>query len=151
MCSFSLNNSVKTSNIAENSNYVNNELSELQEWLVINKLSLNVKKTKYMIFQYPQRKIENMILDLRLNSEPIERVTDLNFLGLSIDECLSWKARVQKVSSKISRNICIMRRLKHYLPLPLLRAIYNTLVLTHFQYSILTWEFRLGRVKLLCE
>ena len=126
----------KTSNIAEISNNVNKELSEIKEWLVVNKLSLNVKKTKYMIFHHPQRRIENMIPDLRLNSEPIEKVTDLNFLGLSIDECLTWKADVQKVSNKMSRNIGIMRRLKHYLPLSVLRTIYNTLVLPHFQYSI---------------
>ena len=149
MCSFSLDKSVKTSNIDEISKNVNNELSEIQEWLVVNKLSLNVKKTKYMIFHHPQRKIENMIPDLRLNSEPIEKVTDFNFLGLSIDECLSWKAHVQKISNKMSRNIGIMRRLKHYLPLTVLRTIYNTLVLPYFQYSILTWGFRLGRVTLL--
>ena len=49
----------------------------------------------------------------------------------------------------MSRNIGIMRRLKHYLPLSVLRTIYNTLVLPYFQYSILTWGFRLGRVTLL--
>ena len=149
MCSFSFKKSVKASNIAENSNNVNNELSEIQEWLVINKLSLNVRKTKCMVFHHPRRKIENMIPYLSLYSEPIERVTDFNFLGMSIDECLSWKTRVQKVSDKISRNISIMRRLKHNLPLSVLRTIYNTLVLPHFQYSILTWGFRLGREKLL--
>ena len=95
----------------------------------------------YMIFHHPQRKIENMIPDLRLNSETIERVTDSNFLGLSSDECLSWKAHVQKVSNKMSRNIGIMHRLKHYLPLSVLRTISKTLVLPHFQYSILTWGF----------
>ena len=47
MCSFSLDKSVKTSNIDEISKNVNNELSEIQEWLVVNKLSLNVKKTKW--------------------------------------------------------------------------------------------------------
>ena len=61
-----------------------------------------------MIFHHPQRKIENMIPDLRLNSEPIEKVTDFNFLGLSTDECLSWKAHVQKISNKMSRNIGIV-------------------------------------------
>ena len=96
-----------------------------------------------MIFHHPQRKIENMIPDLRLNSEPIEKVTDFNFLGLSIDECLSWKAHVQKISNKMSRNIGIMRCLKHYLPLFVLRIIYNTLVLPYFQYSILTWGFQI--------
>ena len=53
-------------------------------------------KKKFMIFHYPQRKIENLIADLKFNSQTIERVSEFIFLGLTIDECLSWKPHVQK-------------------------------------------------------
>ena len=91
---------------------------------------------KYMIFHQPQRKIENMIPHHRSNSEPIERVTGYKILGLSVGGCLSWKAHVQLVSNKMSQNIGIVHRLKHYLPLSVLCNIYDTLNLSHFQYSI---------------
>ena len=100
-----------------------------------------------MIFHYPQRKIENLIPDLKFNSQTIERVSEFNFLGLTIDECLSWKPHVQKVSNKVSRTICTLRRLKNFLPAHVLRTLYNTLILPHFNYSIALWGLKMGRLK----
>ena len=57
----------------------------VQEWLKVNRLSLNVSKTKYMIFHHRQRKFDELIPDIRINDSPIERVTDFNFLGIQID------------------------------------------------------------------
>ena len=51
------------------SHNINVELNNIQEWLSINKFSLNVKKTKFMMFYYRQRNIDNLILDLQISSE----------------------------------------------------------------------------------
>ena len=95
-----------------------------------------------MIFHYRQRKIDSLIPNLKINLEPIERVTEFNFLGLTIDEQLSWSPHIQKISNKIARTLGIMNRLKRFLPEKLLRLIYNSLILPYFQYSILTWGFK---------
>ena len=100
-----------------------------------------------MIFHYPQRKIENLIPDLKYNSQTIKRVSEFNFLGLTIEECLSWKPHVQKVSNKVSCTIGILRRLKNFLPAHVLRTLYNTLILPHFHYSIAVWGFKMGWLK----
>ena len=47
---------------------INNELRKTQEWLNINKLSLNVGKTKYIIFHNHQRNIDSLIPDIRINN-----------------------------------------------------------------------------------
>ena len=65
---------------------INLELKNITNWLAINKLSLNVKKTKSMIFHYRQRNISNYIPDIKIGDVTIERVHDFNFLGLTIDE-----------------------------------------------------------------
>ena len=72
-----------------------------------------------------------------------------DFLGLTLDEHLSWKPHVQKVANKTSRTIGILRRLKNIIPISVLRTLYNTLILPHFHYCILSWGFRMGRLKLL--
>ena len=69
-----------------------------------------------MIFHYSQRKIENLIPDVKFNSQTIKRVSEFKFLGLTIDECLSWKPHVQKISNKVSRTIGILWRLKKFPP-----------------------------------
>ena len=62
-------------------------------WLKIHKLSPNVKKTKFMIFHHKQQNIENLIPQLTLNEQMIERVIEFNFLGLTIDQHLTWNER----------------------------------------------------------
>ena len=138
LCSFSTSTSLKDIQTEQLSENINKELDNILQWLNTNKLSLNVKKTKCMIFHYRQRKMDNLIPNLKINSEPIERVTEFNFLGFTIDEHLNWSPHIQKVSNKISRTLGIMNRLKRFLPTNILRLIYNSLILPYFQYSILT-------------
>ena len=80
----------------------------------VNKLALNVRKTKYMIFHYRQRDIHvrNFIPSLKIKNEPIERVTEFNFLGLTIDKTLGWHPHVLKIANKMFRILGIMGRLK---------------------------------------
>ena len=143
LCSFYQDDKL---NICEISRNINDELSCVQEWLNVNKLSLNVSKTKYMIFHHRQRKIDEFIPDIRINDSPIERVTDFNFLGLQIDQHLNWNAHIQKCSNKISRTLGVMNRLKRHLPTKILRVLYNSLVLPHLQYAILRWGSKLSRL-----
>ena len=87
-----------------------------------------------------------MKLDLEINEHPIDRVTEFNFLGLTIDENVCWKQHIQKVSAKVSRTLGSLCRLKRYLPENILRLLYNSLVLPHLQYGILIWGFKPGRL-----
>ena len=95
------------------------------------------------------KKIEHLVPALELNSEPLERVSEFNFLGLTLDEHISWKPHVQKIANKISRIIGILRRLKNILPTPVLITLYNTLIHPHFHYGLLNWGFCMGRLQLL--
>ena len=144
LCSFNVDGSSMNPKLL--SQNINKELADICEWLSINKLSLNVKKTKYMIFHYRQRDISNIILNLKINDYQIDRVHDFNFLGLTIDEHVSWKEHIQKVSTKISRTIGVLTRLKKTIPSYILRLLYNSLVLPYLQYGILIWGFKPGRL-----
>ena len=144
VCSFLHDKDV--SNICEISRNINDELYSVQKWLNVNRLSLNVSKTKYMIFHHRQRKIDEFIPHIRINDSPIERVTDFNFLGLQIDQHLNWKAHIQKCSNKISRTLGVTNHLKRYLPTKVLRVLYNSLILPHLQYTILSWGSTLSRL-----
>lgn len=128
------------------SDNINKELNAVYTWLSLNKLSLNVKKTKFMIFHFKQRIITHLIPNLQIDSHPIERVSHFNFLGLTIDENITWDPHLQKVSNKISRTLGMLNRLKRFLPQSILKMIYNSLVLPHLQYSILCWGFKQNRI-----
>ncbi len=80
---------------------LNKELTNVSDWLKVNKLSLNVVKSKYMIFRSHKRKIES--LQLMINNTEIERVQEFNFLGLTLDENLNWNSHINKISNKASK------------------------------------------------
>ena len=78
---------------------VNNELAKLVIWLKVNKLSLNLSKTNFMIF-HPRRKKVNVNVPLTLENTVIKQVTETKFLGVLIDQHLSWKPHIDFVLKK---------------------------------------------------
>ena len=118
---------------------INTELGKVNDWLRVNKLSLNVGKTKFMIFHKKGKKIID--LSLSINGVTLERVVSFTFLGLTIDENISWKVHINKISSKIARTVGILSRLKRFLPKSIMIIIYNSLILPYLNYCLLCWGY----------
>ena len=70
----------KTQNSTQGiSDHINQELAKITDWLRANKLSLNVSKTKYMLFRYPQTSLNSLpILNLKMDGSQIEKVDCFN-------------------------------------------------------------------------
>ena len=90
---------------------VNNELTKLSNWFKANKLSLNVKKTNFMLFGTKQMVLNNNPIYIMFDGIQLERVSNTKFLGVFIDEHLNWKCHIANLSSKISRNLGILRKI----------------------------------------
>ena len=90
---------------------VNEELKEVSNWFKANILSVNASKTSYMILGTPQMTgVKNHEdFNVTLNDTILERVKFTKFLGVLIDECLTWKKHFDCVSKTISRNIGVMK------------------------------------------
>ena len=121
------------------------ELNKVTEWLKINKLSLNVKKTKAMVFHMPQKKV--ILPILRINGTIVEFVDNFVFLGIQINKHLNWNHHNTDVANKIVKTVGILNILKIYLPLNVLRIIYNSLILPHLNYGILLWGHQAKQTK----
>ena len=138
--------SQRNGNIELVSVLINSELNKIADWLAVNKLSLNVQKTKFMIFHYRQRILtENDIPHLMINNTLIEQVTEFNFLGLTVNEFMNWNSHTQKIANKISRTLGVMNRLKRYLPISAMKLMYDSLILSHIQFEITNWGFERDR------
>ena len=100
-----------------------------------------------MIFHYHQRIVgETNIPNLMINGNNIEQVDEFNFLGLTINEYMSWSSHAKKVSNEVSRVLGVMKQLKHFLPFAALRLMYQSLVNYHLQFCILAWSYEYNRV-----
>ena len=71
------------------SRYLSNELDKLSVWFAVNKLTLNVSKTNFMVFGNSKQR--NTILQVSIKNCNIKRVYVTNFLGILIDDRLNWK------------------------------------------------------------
>ena len=128
-------------NELDTSNNINSELTKITDWLAVNKLSLNAAKTKIKIFHYKQRKSKNHEVPyIKINNIPIERVTQFKFLGVVIDSNLTWSPHQNLLANKLSRICGIISRLKHYIPIHILKIIYSSLFMSHLRYGILAWD-----------
>ena len=98
-----------------------------------------------MVLHHRNKKLPD-IFNIYINSIAIDRVSEFNFLGLIINENLSWKPHVNKIASKISKQIGVLNKLKHMVPNHILRMLYCSLILPHMSYCILSWGFELNRI-----
>ena len=117
----------------------NLELKKMQSWFTANKLYINQDKTCYMIFKNRNSKTQDKDIYVELNNTRIKRETKTKFLGVIIDENLSWKEHVNYIALKISRAIGILYCLKDILPLRILTNLYNCLILPHLMYCNIVW------------
>lgn len=120
-------------------NKLNLELVKLAEWFKANKLSLNVSKTNFMIFGNKRVYIPDVNFAVLINDSPITRVSTVKFLGLLIDEGLSWKAHADYICTKLSKNVGVINRLKYKLNRATLKTLYSSLILPYLLYCVIIW------------
>ena len=111
----------------------------LVNWVSSNGLSLNLKKTHYMVFS--NRRVDYSKISLNISGTNIERVTEARFLGVIIDEKLTWCKHITAVRLKMSRYIGIMFKLKRHLPLKVRLQLYHSFIEAHVNYCSLAWGF----------
>ena len=134
-------------NIAVIEDEINREITKISHWLHSNKLLLNTTKSKFMVFFKHSKTIPK--LKLTINDNLIEQVTEFNFLGITIDQNVTWNAHITKTSIQIARVIGILHKLKHSFPQRILRLIYNSLIHPHFIYGLYIWGFNPKRLTIL--
>ena len=116
---------------------INIHLEKINVWLKLNKLTVNVSKTKFMIVL---KRRDTQQLGLFLNNITIEQVSNFTFLGIILDTSLSWKCQTKLIAIKISKIIIgILHKLKNIFPKEILLIIYKSLIVPHLNYSLLLW------------
>ena len=120
---------------------VNDELQKINEWFISNKLSLNVKKTKYSFFHKPSKKddIPLVLPKLNINNSEIARTESIKFLGVLLDENLSWKTHIKYIENKISKNIGILFKARPFLNKKSLLSLYYSYIHSYINYGSVSW------------
>ena len=117
---------------------VNDELLKLAEWFSLNKLSLNVAKSNYMIF-HNNSSAGGITTKLVLEDTLLERVHATKFLGVIIDDKLTWKSHTEAIEKKISSAIFIIRKIRFKINDKTAQKLYDAIILSHISYCVIVW------------
>ena len=121
----------------------NSELEKAAVWFKANKLTLNVKKTKFMIFSEKQINISNK--NLKIDNTSIEQIGTnckqryFKFVGHVLDDKLTWEGHVEHITKKLASANFAKNSSQNLLPLNIRRTLYHSLFDSHLNFGNLFW------------
>ena len=130
---------INGSDLAELNNIINKELKCLDDFFKANKLMLNVSKTKMVCFRKKGKPFDKNKLKIVLDKTEIECEANSTFLGITLDEHLTWQDHCDKVANKVARNTGVLNRVKNSLPLSSMKTLYNSFIFSHLSYGLEVW------------
>ena len=117
-------------------NKLANEVQKVVTWFSANNLVINLSKTNCMLFS---NKSGNPRLSIIIDNLILEEKDVVTFLGVDIDNKLTWKSHIQHICNKISKSIAILRTLKYSFPKHILIMIYMSLIYSYISYCNVVW------------
>ena len=123
-------------NIKKLCNTANKHFEEIQNWFIVNKLSLSIKKTNYIIFS---NRIHKSDIFTKIDQKLIKHVMITKFLGVMIDSLLQWKEHINCVSLKIKKCIAIMHDLRYIFMVNTIKQLYNSFIFPYIDYCLEAW------------
>ena len=79
------------------------------------------------------------VYDISINGKPIKQVSETKFLGIIVDDKLSWDPHIKNLRRKLSTSTGILNRIKDCIPTELHKSLYHTLFESHLCYGITAW------------
>ena len=112
--------------------------------MLANQLHINLSKSCYMHFQ--PKKLEGLGLDILFSENgleivgvPIKAVKSTRFLGVIIDEDLTWLPHIHFLTQKLNCQIGALNRIKDFVPRKFHKDLYHTLFESHISYCVSVW------------
>lgn len=115
---------------------VEKQLFLLKKWFDSNKLTLNLNKTKCIVFGNRAIDVHRNVI---INDTEIERVNEITFLGVLLQNKLSWKPHINHIKAKLCKSLAIISKVKELLNEKNVYILYCSLVLPYMTYGLEVW------------
>ena len=116
-------------------NNINHTMTEMKNWFQSNLLALNCDKTHFL--QFLTKKHIEITLKIFASNSVITNTNSTKFLGLIIDNTLSWRDHIVELTSKLNKACYAIRAIKPFMSLDVLRMIYFSYVHSVMSYGII--------------
>lgn len=126
---------------------INHDLKMLMKWCISNFMVVNVSKTKYINFDFRSFEFDREIVyhnvlcntNVVCDCQKIEKVNSFKYLGICLDENLTWKTHITTLNSNLRRSIRTFYYLRNFCDTKLLKSLYYALIDSRLQYGIHCW------------
>ena len=120
-------------NVKAVENVMNEELTTIQRYCATNKLSINFRKTNFMIISSRKKVLHD------IHIEKITQTDYIKYQGIYIDKYISWDQHINHVKNKIAKNTGIINKLRNYLDISMLKQLYYALIYPYINYGVISW------------
>ena len=118
---------------------IENSLKNINDWMNKNHLTINIKKSNYMLIDFSGRR--NNDICVKIGNNLLQKVFEAKVLGILIDDRLSFKSHIEFVCKKLSSRIGLLSRLKQFLPQNTLNLIFKSILQPIIDYGINVYGF----------
>ena len=116
------------------------ELEAIMMWIQQNHLRMNVAKTHLLVFSRRHRRKEVEEFTIQHRGASIKPRSEVKYLGVVVDEDLTWRKHLQEVRKKCLIGLSQLRQISQFLPMKTRKTLYNALVLPHLDYCCVVWH-----------
>lgn len=124
--------SVSDDNVINAVNKMNMDLDVIAKWLQLNKLKLNIPKTKFIVISNKNQ--ENKTVKIKIEDLQLEQVSQIKYLGVIIDNKLSFRNNVDFIIKKVAKKISFLGRISSKLSTQARILVYKSIIAPHFDY-----------------
>ena len=117
---------------------ITNNLTFISDWCDANKITVNINKTNYMVIKSKRKKI-NIEGLVKIKGHVLNEVEVASFVGIHIDNYLTWKDHINRTSTMLRKKVGIIYRLRHFVPQYILLLLYRSFVQPHISYGLEVW------------
>ena len=118
---------------------INKILQNIIEWLNKNSLNINVEKTK--ILNTGSYKSIPRHLTITLNNQQIEQIHNIKFLGITVDEHLTWKEHIDTICKKINKFVFALKKIREVTSIKTAIMVYHAYICSIIRYGIIAWGY----------
>ena len=127
-------------NISTLEEVLNRELVHVSNWLIANKLSLNIKKSNALLFR-TKNQAKSAKINLVLDGIAIEETESAKYLGVILDHKFTYENHIKQVKSKLIKGNAILAKVRHFIPPETLRNTYFAYIQPHLDYGLILWGY----------
>ena len=114
---------------------------------------MNADKSSFTIFKSSRKKVQNLPDHIAFLDKQLKRTTHIKFLGITLEENLTWSQHINEVVNKLKRLFHIFYNIRDYLTKENIKTIYYTMIYSRIKYGITTYgndgSYKLNKIQVL--